>query len=389
MLPSAYQIFAFGLPMAYLIISFIMQLSLYIAYFSLLVACISLMKDKREFKSTKFLAFISLFLIFLDIFVMISGTFISISDVFLIVNFGFITSNLVGFIGLYIFGVRNKNHYGNYVRSSAVLFLVGSLLWMVNFLEPYFIAIGLHEPMIYITYINALNSAVLAAIYLVFFGIRIRNLYFIVFSISWVFYSAIVYINYIFFLLQIYLYTLIGYDQIGFLLLLLFSPVLVGVMVSTRFFELGRVFRRGLRVFISHSVGDFKRYRVEEIANYLESQKGIGSVLYCETDLTGNIDEWMHKVVPKSNLLLFISTEESMVSRDVKTELALAESNNLQVIPVLGVGLAWDDLKDLCLDREYGTAFNPMEFESFCEELYKIIVKYQKADGTEVEIKEK
>ena len=369
-----------------------MQFSLYISYFSLLFAAISLMKDKREFKSTKFLALISLFLIFLDIFVMFFSSYFTISNVLVIINIAFITSNLAGFIGLYIFGLRNKNHYGNYVRSSSILFLVGSLLWMVNFLEPYFITIGLHEAVIYITYINELNLGVLAGIYFVFFGIRIRNVYFIVFSISWAFYSAIVYINYIFFLLQLYGYSLIGYDQIGFLLLLLFSPVLVGIIVSTRFFELGSVFRRGLRVFISHAVNDFKRYRVEEIANYLESQKGIESVLYCETDLVGNIDEWMHKIVPRSNLLLFISSEESMVSRDCKTELALAESNNLQIIPVLGVGLVWEDLKDFNLSREYGTHFDPMEFEDFCKELHEIIVKYKEAietDGSSLEIKKK
>ena len=126
-------------------------------------------------------------------------------------------------------------------------------------------------------------------------------------------------------------------------------------------------------------MNDFKRYRVEEIANYLESQKGIGSVLYCETDLVGNIDEWMHKIVPRSNLLLFISSEESMVSRDCKTELALAESNNLQIIPVLGVGLMWEDLKGLNLNREYGTTFDPMEFEEFCNNLYQQIQKYKKS----------
>jgi len=338
------------------------------------------MKDKREFKSTKFLALISLLLISIDIFVISLSAFIQLSYALLIINISFITSSLVAFIGLYIFGVRNKNHYGNYVRSSSVLFLLGSLLWMVNFLEPYFITIGLYEAMIYIIIINELNIAVLAAIYFVFFGIRIRNVYFVVYSLSWAFYSA---------MFSSALFNFIGYDQIGFLLLLFFSPVMVGIIVSTRYFELGRVFRRGLRVFISHAVNDFKRYRVEEIANYLESQKGVGSVLYCETDLVGNIDEWMLKIVPRSNLLLFISSKESMVSRDCKTELALAESNNLQIIPVLGVGLVWEDLEDFNLNREYGTTFDPMEFESFCEELYEIIIKYKEAIETESGIKEK
>ncbi|MHA2034897.1 MAG: toll/interleukin-1 receptor domain-containing protein [Promethearchaeota archaeon] len=328
------------------------------------------MKDKREFKSTKFLALISIFLISLDIFVMILSFFLTISSALPVINIYFILSNLVAFIGLYIFGVRNKNLYGNYVRSSSILFLVGSLLWMVNFLEPYYITIGLHEEIIYITYINELNIAVLAAIYFVFFGIRIRNAYFIVFSVSWAIYSAVFYST---------LFNFIGYDQIGFLLPLFFSPVLVGIIVSTRYFELGKVFRRGLKIFISHAVNDFKRYRVEEIANYLESQKGIGNVVYCETHLVGNIDEWMRKIIPRSNLILFISSEESIVSRDCKTELALAESNKLKVIPVLGVGLVWEDLKDINLSREYGTRFDPMEFEIFCKELYEIIIKYKEA----------
>lgn len=331
------------------------------------------MNDKREFKSTKLLAIISLLLIFLDIIVVIF-------NLVLIVNIYNFTLNFVAFIGLYIFGVRNKSHYGNYVRSASVLFLVGSFLWTINFFETYYKTIGLYEAMVYITYINEINIAVLAAIYFLFFGIRIRNVYFIIFSVSWAFYSAIMYISYIFYLLQ----NFVGYTQIGFLLLLFFPPILVGIIVSTRFFELGRVFRRGLRVFISHAVNDFKRYRVEELANYLESQKGIGSVLYCEIDLVGNIDEWMLKIVPRSNLLLFISSEESMVSRDCKTELALAESNNLQIIPILGVGLGWEDLKDLNLNREYGTTFDPMEFESFCEELYEIIIKYKEAIETEL-----
>ncbi|MHA2006627.1 MAG: toll/interleukin-1 receptor domain-containing protein [Promethearchaeota archaeon] len=333
------------------------------------------MKDKREFKSTKFLALISLLLISLDIFVILLSFYLTIDQALLVVNVYFITSNLIAFIGLYVFGVRNKKHYGNYVRSSSVLFLVGSLLWMVNFLEPYYITIGVHEAIIYITYINELNIAVLAAIYFIFFGIRIRNVYFIIFSVSWMLYSALYYST---------LFNFIGYDQIGFLLLLFFSPIMVGIIVSTRYFELGKVFRRGLRVFISHAVNDFKRYRVEEIANYLESQKGIGVVVYCETNLVGNIDEWMHKNVPRSNLLLFISSEESIVSRDCRTELALAESNSIQIIPVLGVGLVWEDLKDLNLNREYGTRYDPMEFENFCKELHEIIIKYKVAIETDV-----
>jgi len=92
----------------------------------------------------------------------------------------------------------------------------------------------------------------------------------------------------------------------------------------------------------------------------------------------------MHKVVPRSNLLLFISSEESVVSHDCKTELALAKPNNLQVIPVLGFGLVWDDLEGLNLNREFGASFDPMEFESFCKDLYELIIKHKEAVQTEI-----
>ena len=73
-----------------------------------------------------------------------------------------------------------------------------------------------------------------------------------------------------------------------------FIPIIVlGILISSKFFELGKRFRKGFRIFVSHSVDDFKRYRVDDLARFLESQKEVGRVFYCETDLIGNIDQWI------------------------------------------------------------------------------------------------
>ena len=68
-----------------------------------------------------------------------------------------------------------------------------------------------------------------------------------------------------------------------------------------------------------------------------------------------------------------------MNSKDCTTELNLARENELTIIPVLGVGLNWEDLKRLNVHREIGAAFDPMEFENFCNRLYEQIQIYKKS----------
>ena len=154
---------------------------------------------------------------------------------------------------------------------------------------------------------------------------------------------------------------------------------LIGVVISSRFIELGNTFKRGIRVFITHAVDDYGRYRINEIAQFLERQRGIRYVYYCEADLTGNIDAWMQKTVPRCQLLLFMSTEKSLNSDDCATELSIARETGLTIIPILGVGLSWDDLKKLNVHREIGASFDPMEFEEFCNKLYQQIQIYKKS----------
>jgi hypothetical protein len=167
-------------------------------------------------------------------------------------------------------------------------------------------------------------------------------------------------------------------------LVMILIPAVTGPLMALRYFEIGKMLKRGLRVFISHSVEDFSKYRIEEMVKYLESKKDIGRVYFCEVDLTGNIDKWMNKTIPRCQLLIFFTTENSMNSNDCIHELNLARTNKLQIIPILGVGLKWEDLKDLNIDREFGSEFNPMEFEIFCNTIYEHIIKYKKAVETEI-----
>jgi hypothetical protein len=154
---------------------------------------------------------------------------------------------------------------------------------------------------------------------------------------------------------------------------------LIGVVIASRFIELGTTFRRGIRIFITHAVDDYSRYRINDIAQFLENQKGIRYVYYCEADLTGNIDAWMQKTVPRCQILIFISTEKSLNSVDCATELHIARKKRLTIIPILGVGLSWDDLKKVNVHREIGVSFDPMEFENFSNKLYQQIQIYKKS----------
>lgn len=144
---------------------------------------------------------------------------------------------------------------------------------------------------------------------------------------------------------------------------------------------------RGIRVFISHAVDDFNKYRIGEIAKYLESYPEINHVYFCEEDLTGNIDDWMKKTVPRCQLLIFFSTENSLNSEDCMNELKIARKLNIEITPVLGVNLRWEDLENLNINRELGQEFDPMEFDKFKENIYNYIIKF--AHDLEKEIIEK
>jgi len=129
-----------------------------------------------------------------------------------------------------------------------------------------------------------------------------------------------------------------------------------------------------IRVFISHAVIDFEPYRIGDLVDYLEKQKEISQVLFCEEDLAGNIDEWMLDAVQKCQLILFIGTNKSIFkSVDCDNELQLADKFSIPVIPLKGKDVDWPDLAERNLSRELGLEYDTENFDDFCSNVYKYI----------------
>ena len=285
------------------------------------------------------------------------------------------------FIVFFVFGVNNERRYGNYTTSFAILYLI---YFIISLLQHFFISPelvpGADRTLVIGTSLTTLQVLLvyLAAGYLFFFGIRSKLPQLILISISWAYYS-------VYRQLSDLMNTIgKGYRVEYVFMLLIIIICLLGILISIRFFELGKRLKRGLKIFISHSVEDFSSYRIEDIANFLKTQKRIGHVYFCEAELIGNIDKWMKKSIHRSHVLVFISTQSSLKSRDSLFELSLARENELHIIPILGIELQWEDLVDLDLHREFGSKFSPMEFEKFCAELYEHIMKFRKIKKKEI-----
>ncbi len=134
-----------------------------------------------------------------------------------------------------------------------------------------------------------------------------------------------------------------------------------------------------IRVFISHAVIDFEPYRIGALVEYLEKQKEISQVFFCEEDLAGNIDEWMLDAVQKCQLILFIGTNKSVFhSVDCANELQLADKFSIPVIPLKGKDVDWPDLAEKNLSRELGLEYDTDNFEEFCSDVYKYIENFKR-----------
>jgi len=366
--------------------NFYLDYAMNLTYLSLLVfGSKELETDKREFKQLKFMRIIPVILYVYYVITQVGYTFINMLlgyslDFFFL---GFMTdispnlyllmisiSSSLDFLlisAFMLFGFRNRKHFGNYIIAFAILYLVDRLFYLITHLP---ITVSNNETF-YLLFLYASFLLVsISASYLIFFGQRIRTIYF---TLSGIMFFGAFFIRWIFTFIQFIV------TQIDIYSLLALITSLIGVVVASRFLEIGTKFKRGIRVFITHAVEDYSRYRINEIAQFLENQKGIRYVYYCEADLTGNIDAWMQKTVPRCHLLLFISTEKSLNSADCATELSIARDKGLTIIPILGVGLSWDDLKKLDVHREIGASFDAMEFEVFRNKLYQQIQIYKKS----------
>jgi len=358
--------------------------ALNLSYLSFIVlGCIELETDKREFKRLKLMKILPIPLygylvatqvgyplinmilggnspfFFLNF---IQNTVPNLYWVMISISYGLTFLLIIAFM---VFGLSNRKYYGNYIIAFAVLYFADRLFYLVTHITPSF------NPTFYLLYLyTTFILASISASYLIFFGQRIRTIHFTLGGIT--FFGAL-FVRWVF---TFVFFILFQIDIYSFIVLL---ASLIGVVIASRFIELGTTFKRGIRVFITHAVDDYSRYRINEIAQFLENQKGIRYVYYCEADLTGNIDAWMAKTVPRCQILLFISTEKSLNSADCATELGIARDGGLTIIPILGVGLSWGDLQKLDVHREIGASFDPMEFENFCQKLYEQIQIFKKS----------
>ena len=137
--------------------------------------------------------------------------------------------------------------------------------------------------------------------------------------------------------------------------------------------------RASISIFISHAVIDFDYFQIVDLVDFLEQQDEIYQVIFCEEDLAGNIDEFMEENIPKSQLILFFASNNSVFnSEDCTYELELAKRNKIQIIPIKGKGIKWEDLQKVGLSRELGLKFNKEYFNPFCEKLYQYILEFKR-----------
>ncbi|MBY8981689.1 MAG: toll/interleukin-1 receptor domain-containing protein, partial [Candidatus Lokiarchaeota archaeon] len=137
--------------------------------------------------------------------------------------------------------------------------------------------------------------------------------------------------------------------------------------------------RATLHIFISHAVADFEPYNVEALSDYLENQDEIYRVFFCERDMVGNITRSMQDNLMKSHLVLLIATKNSIYSSsDCNFEIDLAKKHGINIIPVKGGDIEWEELEKLGLKRTLGTEFNFDNFKGVCQNIYDYIKKFKR-----------
>ena len=135
-----------------------------------------------------------------------------------------------------------------------------------------------------------------------------------------------------------------------------------------------------ISIFLSHAVANFETFQIKEIAEYLEQLEEIYDVYYCEADLKGNIDDFMDENIPRCQLVLIFASQKSIFdSQDCAHELELARRHNIQIIPIRGRDVSWDDLAEVQLSRELGFQFEESHFTEFCAKLYDYIKEFKRS----------
>ncbi len=133
-------------------------------------------------------------------------------------------------------------------------------------------------------------------------------------------------------------------------------------------------------IFLSHKVNEFPLFHIEEIAGYLKNQDEINNVYYCEEDLVGDIDSFMERYVPESDILIFFGSKNSIYdSKDCEKEIKLAKDNEKLFITIKSDDIEWPDFSKYNLERIKGIEWRGEDkFSEFLSELYKEILKLKR-----------
>ena len=109
----------------------------------------------------------------------------------------------------------------------------------------------------------------------------------------------------------------------------------------------------------------------------------IHDVFVCEEDVVDDIWDFMTEFVPKSHILFFVATKNSIFSEACRYELFLASKFNLEILPIKGVDIDWEDLGKIdLLDRNLQYQGNldlsnpKVRFNFGRNDLYKALSEY-------------
>jgi len=87
----------------------------------------------------------------------------------------------------------------------------------------------------------------------------------------------------------------------------------------------------------------------------------------------------MNEKVPQCQIVMFFASKKSVFnSIDCAHELDLARKHEIQIIPIKGEDVSWEELGKIDLSRQLGHEYKPEEFDSFKVDIFNYIMKLKK-----------
>ncbi len=108
------------------------------------------------------------------------------------------------------------------------------------------------------------------------------------------------------------------------------------ISLEDRLQELEDEFRENYRIFFSYSMKDSQRFKIKEIAEYLENKPSNIQIMYFEKSKTTGEDilDYMQRGVEWCNLFIWFHSEDSKESSAVQKEYKMAEYLGKKIITI-------------------------------------------------------